>query len=389
MSAPQIALGKQQFYWRTTAAPNVPPNPVPDFVDFEFSFVEDLQLIIQARNPQTWSYLETVYRENYNVGYLQEGHSLAASYGRDFIDRIGAAIASYMPRARRISEIGAGGCWILKQLKERGYEVAAIDPSPVAIAKGQELGIDVIPEFYPASRDIPRSDVVIHYDVLEHVAHPVDFLRHHRADLSPGGLLVAAVPDCTPYLDRGDVSLILHEHLNYYDAESLRTVAAAAGLEVLEIVRGGYGGVLYLVARAAPSPKPWTPLRGLEKFTRWSARVQDLRMQVEAFIADALRPGHSLGCYVPLRAAPYLAPLGVTSGVRFVDDDPGLHGRYFDGFPIAVENMEDLIANPVSHLLILSFAFGDTIRSRIDARAPGHRMTIRCLSDFDGQVAAG
>ena len=61
-------------------------------------------------------------------------------------------IVSMMPsgnsvRSRTVSEIGAGGCYILSKLKEKGFEATAIDPSPVAIKKGEELGIEVVPEF--------------------------------------------------------------------------------------------------------------------------------------------------------------------------------------------------------------------------------------------------
>jgi hypothetical protein len=200
-------------------------------------------------------------------------------------------------------------------------------------------------------------------------------------------LLVAAVPDCTPYIERGDVSMILHEHLNYYDDESLANVASAAGLEVLEVVKGGYGGVLYCVARAGSDDRPWQPRAGSGKFTRWGARVQRLRAEIDAFVDEGRRDDHTLGCYVPLRAVPYLAMRGISEGIRFFDDDPGIHRRYFDGFPVAVENMADLIERPVSHLLILSFAFGDAIKDRVQTRLPGHSITIRCLSDFD--VPAG
>lgn len=376
-----LALGSLQFYWRMTSAPNVPPNPVPDFVDFEFSFLEELQLIIQTRSPQTWSYLERVYRENYNVGYLQEGHALAASYGDDFIAAITRAISTYAPQARRISEIGAGGCYILKALRVQGYSVAAIDPSPIARQQGDRFGIDVVPSFYPVEDGIPGSDVIIHYDVLEHVVDPVDFLRHHRGHLNPGGVVVAAVPDCSPYIERGDISMILHEHLNYYDDESLRLTAEAAGLDVLEIRKGGYGGVLYVVARAADRPA-FTPQPGREKFERWVERVERLRTAVDAFLGEGLAPGHSLGCYVPLRTAPYLATRGLTSGFRFFDDDPGMHGRYFDGYPVPVENMDDLVARPVTHLVILSYAFGARIRERIQQVVGRDRIKILCLSDL-------
>lgn len=378
-----LSLGKLGFYWRMTAAPNVPLNPVPDFVDFEFSFLEESQLLIQTRNSKTWEYLETIYRENFNVGYLQEGHALAEAYGGDFIGCVESALASYHPQARRISEVGAGGCYILKKLKEKGYDVAAIDPSPIAIEKGSELGIEVIPEFYPPEKAIQKSDVILHYDVLEHVPDPVGFIRSHATDLNPGGVIVFAVPDCSPYIAYGDISMILHEHLNYYNEEALQNVVEASGFEVLEIQKAKYGGVLYCIARKPESPVLRHPKTGTKAFDEFVARVQNLGVQVDAFISKGVAPSHTIGFYVPLRAVPYLSMRGLTSDFRFFDDNPGIHGQYFDGFPIPVENMNDLLANPVTDLLILSFAFGDKIRARINEQLPGHTINIRCLSDFD------
>ena len=312
---------------------------------------------------------------------MQEGHALAEAYGGDFIACIENAIQRFNPGTRRISEIGAGGCYLLKKLKEMGYETSAIDPSPVAIQKGEEFGIEVVPEFYPAKTAMPRSDLIMHYDVLEHVDEPSEFLRNHLADLNPSGLIAFAVPDCSPYIAFGDVSMILHEHLNYFDEESLYNVVEAAGFEVLSLEKGGYGGVLFCVARASAG-KRFEPKSGTAKFEGWIDRVQRIRSLVADFIEQGTSPEHTLGCYVPLRAIPYLSMAGVTEGVRFFDDDPGIHHKHFDGFPVPVENMDDLKGNPVTHLLVLSVAFGEKIRQRINKEISGHEMEITCLSDF-------
>ena len=103
---------------------------------------------------------------------------------------------------------------------------------------------------------------------------------------------------------------------------------------------------------------------------------------IEDFIKQGISRENSLGCYVPLRAIPYLSILGIKNDVRFFDDDPGIHKKYFDGFPIPIENMEDLKENPVSHILILSAAFGEMIRDRINEKIPMHEMEIKCLNDF-------
>jgi len=378
----KLDLGKLGFYWRMTMAPNLPPNPVPDFVDFSFAYREDLQLIIQKDNPQTWDYLERIYRENFNVGYLQEGHALAEGYGGDFIAFVEQSIAQHKPSARRVSEIGAGACYLLNLLKQDGYETVAIDPSPVSKDKGNAYGIEVIAEFYLSAGALPKSDVIVHYDVLEHIPDPVDFLRHHANDLRQGGMVIFAVPDCTPYITYGDISMLLHEHLNYFDQESLRNVVEAAGFTVLEICKSGYGGVLYCAALVSTKGQSWQPKIGTQKFEQFSENVIKTKEQIECFINSSRQPGCSLGCYVPLRAIPYLSMHGIYDGVRFFDDNPGIHGQYFDGFPIPVESQSNLLAHPVTHLLILSFVFGAKIRNRIFSLSPKNNMEICCLSDF-------
>jgi 2-polyprenyl-3-methyl-5-hydroxy-6-metoxy-1,4-benzoquinol methylase len=382
----KIDLGKLSFYWRMTDQPNVPKNPVPDFVDFSFEFIEKYQLIIQTRNPKTWEYLETIYKENYNVGYLQEGHDLAEGYGNDFLNFIHHSIKNFNTSARRVSEVGAGGCYILNKLKKEGYEVAAIDPSPIAIEKGKELGIEVIPDFYPSKNAIPKSDLIIHYDVLEHVTDPEDFLSKHAKDLKPGGLVLFAVPDCTSYINSGDISMILHEHLNYYDSESLRNVVEAAGFEALEITKANYGGVLYCVARVN-SNKVWVPKKGYEKFNKFRENYSKLRERINNFIIEGTSNGNTLGCYIPLRALPYLSILGIKNKVRFFDDNSGIYKQYFDGFPVPVENRADLIKNPVTHVLILSAAFGDKIKNNILAQVDSSKIKIASLKDLNEKQA--
>jgi 2-polyprenyl-3-methyl-5-hydroxy-6-metoxy-1,4-benzoquinol methylase len=377
-----LNLGKLSFYWRMTDQPNEPRNPVPDFVDFSFEFIEKYQLIIQTRNKKTWDYLETIYKENYNVGYLQEGHDLAESYGNDFLNFIKHSIARYNKDANRISEIGAGGCYILNKLKKEGYNVAAIDPSPIAIKKGKELNIEVIPDFYPSQNSIPKSDLITHYDVLEHVTDPEDFLRKHSNDLNAGGLILFAVPDCTSYINSGDISMILHEHLNYYDSESLQNVVEAAGFEALEIKKADYGGVLYCVAKLK-SHNDWEPKSGTSKFTAFCDKYNNLKEKVTRYINEGTSNGNTLGCYIPLRALPYLSILGIKENIRFFDDNSGIHQQYFDGFAVPVENRNDLLMRPVSHVLILSAAFGDKIKNNILQQLPNANIKIASLKDLN------
>jgi len=377
-----LNLGKLQFYWRMRNNPETEPNVVPDFVDFAFSFDPINQLIIQQKNQKTLEYLDTIYKENFNVGYLQDGHALANLYGDDFLNLLIEGVQNYNPKAKKITEIGAGGCFILNQLKEQDFTVQAIDPSPISVESGRKLGIEVIEEFYPCDKHNILSDLIFHYDVLEHIENPVTFLNHNYDDLEEGGIVVLAVPDCTEYIKYGDVSMILHEHINYFDEHSLKNVVQASKLNLLTIKKSNYGKVLYCIARKEKYSNPNTLSSDHGKFELFKNNLLSLKDNILNHIISEGEQGKSIGFYIPLRALPYLSLLNNEEeySIRFFDDNPALKNTFFDGFNIPVENMENLITSPVDTLYIFSEAFGDKIKSKVIDQT--NSINIFTLKDF-------
>src|SRR5262249_39718890 len=272
-------------------------------------------------------------------------------YGQDFLRFIHASLAHSPRPVRRLMDVGCGGCYVLGELKKSGYDVFGIDPGPTAARLAAKRGIPVATGFYPLDHGFGKMDVVLSSGTLEHVPGPVAFLRGHHADLTDDGLMIVSVPDSTPSIVLGDLSMILHEHISYFDEDSLRRVVTAAGFEVIQTGTATYGASLYCVARRAKSPAPIEDA-GDDKFDRFTADVAFACHRFESHVRPLL--SGSLGFYVPLRPLPYLSRMKAFSGFRFFDDDPGVHGKYFDGFDVPVENFADLQARPVDHMVIMS-----------------------------------
>ena len=382
---PTLPLGDVAFYWRMLDTPDDSGRVVPAMLPFSFAFDADSQLIIQQRNAQTLDSLQAVYLENENVGYLQEGHALSKSYGGEFLEFILRATERRSGSSLSLLEIGCGGGYLLKQLREKGFRVKGVDPSPVANRKAEELGIDYIERFYPTQMTMPKSDVIVHYDVLEHIADPLSFLTAHRGDLNPHGSIILAVPDCTDNIRLGDISMVLHEHLNYFDTESLSLLVQRAGFNVLSAERSQHGGVIFCMAELAQGPPlrdTGTSAERLGKFNSFAERVQAAQTSLHSYIGPLLQnPEASLGFYVPLRIIPYLSVIKMFKGFRFFDDDPGIHGKYFDGFQVPVEGFDDLVNNPVTHLVVASFSFAHVIEQKVRDRL-GPPLEIRTLGNF-------
>jgi SAM-dependent methyltransferase len=358
-----MKIDKLPFYWRLK--PRDAVCPVPQRLPFEYDFEDGLQLLIQKRNPETLTYLAKIYREDANIGYLQDANEIARPYGTDFSRFVDAALERWGLGIKRILEIGCGGCTILENLKERGYEVAGIDPGPLAVREGMRRGIRVISDFFPTS-DFPDSvDFIFHNDVLEHVPEPVEFLIAQKNQLRENGLIITAVPDCCEGVSSGEISMTMHQHLNYYDLESLRNVFESAGLEVLLLEKAAYGGSLYCCARKNAVDWNYSPKAGTIKFEKFQAFAQLNANRVVSEINKTFDRKESVGFYAPLRALPYLACSEKWTGYRFFDDTEHWYGRSFDGVDVPIENFNDLKAMPVDSLFIMSMTFGEKIQDRI------------------------
>jgi 2-polyprenyl-3-methyl-5-hydroxy-6-metoxy-1,4-benzoquinol methylase len=380
-----LELSEVPFYWRIKKTANQPPHDVPATLPFAFSFLDDLQLVIQKRNPVVLKWLEYVYKENANVGYLQEGHALAESYGGEFIDffRRASALLPQLPASA--ADIGCGGVYLLQKMREQGLTVKGIDPSPVTAAAGRKAGIAIISDFYPSPSLTERFDVLFHYDVLEHVEDPVTFLRAHHANLSSQGALIFAVPDCSQHIELGDVSMLLHEHLNYFDSESLAYVVRAAGFEPLLLEPARHGGVLLCCAvPVANHVASQASAKGDSKFRTFRAKAQTA-LQRFATLTDQSSQGE-LGMYVPLRAFPYLGQLPSNVQLRFFDDDPGLRGRYYDGFDVVIESRDELVARPPRQVIICSLSFGHKIAERLREKQVGELSIIMWSELFEEEI---
>jgi SAM-dependent methyltransferase len=367
------------FYWRLKDKNS--PNIVPNFLPFSYHFDESLQLILQNRNIETLQCLEKIYKADFNIGYLQDNNEIAKPYGLDFIEFINRSISNSQIYINNILEVGCGGCTILSQLKERGFNVLGVDPSPIALREGIRKDIRIIQDFFPTQQYTELVDLIFHSDVLEHVSDPVDFLKNQRNQLTKNGIIIVSIPDCSEGIELGEISMTMHQHLNYFDIESLKNTFEAAGLEVLTIEVAKYGGSLYCCARNNNNNN-YIPKTGTKKFEKFNylSEVQ-LNKILKIIESKFLIHNETIGFYVPLRALPYLSKLNKFEGFRFFDDTHHWYNKAFDGVEVYIENFDDLNKKPVDNLFIMSLTFGSLLKHKIHTNIKGIK-SIYTLHDI-------
>jgi 2-polyprenyl-3-methyl-5-hydroxy-6-metoxy-1,4-benzoquinol methylase len=367
---------KLPFYWRLTTSPVAHPD-VPEGLDF--SFTNDKGLISLVRTPELLENLAKVYELDYNIGYIQEEYEIAQPFVEDFRNFL-FKYSNTLPSKSEILEIGCGGAILLKELKELGFETYAADPSPTAIRAAEKYGFSLIPKFFTAELFSETFDLIFHSDVLEHAFDPREFIDEQRKVLKPNGLIIISVPNAEENIEYGDISMAMHQHLQYFTPESLSKLMRESGFEILEIRAADYGGSLYCAARVID--------KGNMELGSSDSNVNDglpnFKESIDKFRSAIACARGEIGFYVPLRAMPYLCAISEdmkNSKYRFFDDTAHWHKHHFDGTNIPIESFEDIVERPPHTIFIMSLTFEKQIKNKIVSHF-GDRIKIVSLREI-------
>lgn len=137
-------------------------------------------------------------------------------------------------------EIGSGAGWMLRALRKHGWRVVGNERNvQSSVAALPKEGLPVFVGGLEAVRSNAQFDLIIMFQVLEHLVDPLTALRDCARLLAPRGVLVVAVPNldswqarlCGPFWFHLDVP----RHLFHFTPASLARALDQAGLQVTSI----------------------------------------------------------------------------------------------------------------------------------------------------------
>lgn len=129
-----------------------------------------------------------------------------------------------------ILEVGAGKGAFLDKIKD-AYKVKASEFNEIAIQVLQEKDIEL-------DMDEDKYDMIVSFQVLEHVESPGEFLQTQLNKLVPGGYLIAMVPnndsDYMKYLDDSNILDFPPHHWTRWNKNTLLNIANLYDLELVD-----------------------------------------------------------------------------------------------------------------------------------------------------------
>lgn len=127
----------------------------------------------------------------------------------------------------KILDLGCGYGFFLETAKKRGWEVYGTEVSSEACQICRDKGIQMhCGKFEEAEFEEELFDVVVSFEVIEHLQNPVDIVNGIQRVLRKGGLCYITTPNFNAYLRyklKGKYDVIDYpNHLSYFTSKTLR-----------------------------------------------------------------------------------------------------------------------------------------------------------------------
>lgn len=175
----------------------------------------------------------------------------------------------------KILEIGSGHGFFLEMMRKSGYKMTGIEISKEKrkfskrVTDVKVLDVNINEEM----PDVGNFDVIVMFQVLEHIIDPIGFLRNVRKLLKSNGKIIVEVPNCD------DFQLRLHKeyrefyweraHISYFTPKTLKSVFGMVGFNTKILGTQRYSIENMFSWKLLKKPQMENPTYNLPKDYEW------------------------------------------------------------------------------------------------------------------------
>lgn len=189
-------------------------------------------------------------------------------------------------------DVGCGAGSYLSEMRDLGWNVIGVEPSPVAAGLAREgLGLDVRQgSLEQVGLPDANADVAVMRMVLEHVPDPRRTLEEVSRILRPGGRLLLSVPNAgsveAKLFGRHWFAWELPRHLSHFTVTSLTALLRETGFSVVRVrhlvnANNLAASLGYVLGRTGPA-RPWASRLLIPAAAALALARQSGRIAVEA-----------------------------------------------------------------------------------------------------------
>ena len=270
-----------------------------------------------------------------------------------------------------------------------GYRTYGVDPAEnlhsISSGKGHEIVCGFWDEQSVGNLDNRQFDIVVAQNSFAHNPDPLTYLKLLRPLLSNNGLFFVQTSQADMVLN-GEFDTIYHEHVNFYNINSMDQLCQRAGLYLYDVIKTPIHGNSYVFVISATQNRPEhiknliateASLLQAETYHNWSRRavniVQEFKNKIEQYRADNYR----IVGYGAAAKGMTLLNFAQVDLDCIVDDNQRKQGKFSPGRNIPVVGIDQLNKYKTDKVLFVPLAwnFFAEIKSKISKHRTGSAHT--------------
>ena len=319
---------------------------------------------------------EIIYK---NYLYATGTNQTIKDYSKWFADFCLEACTS----VKTVLDIGCNDGTQLDYFKALGVDTYGIDPAENLHSRSSANHTVVCDFFGPATVDKlnkVKYDVIVAQNVCAHNPDPHGFIST-CADLMTDDTVLFVQTSQADMILHNEFDTIYHEHVNFFNANSMQKLAERSGLHLVDVVKTPIHGNSYVFVLSKKQVNAHRVqniialeesygLLNLDTYRRWADTVNQIVAQLITTIDQYRQDGYTLVGYGAAAKGNTLLNFANVQLDIIVDDNPLKQGKFTPGTSVpivSIDYLEQFDDNTKLLFVPLAWNFFKEIKSKIQA----------------------
>ena len=302
---------------------------------------------------------------------------------RDYFDWFAKETLTYAPNAKRVLDIACNDGSQLNSFKTLGLETYGIDPA-TNLYELSSQSHDVICDYFTwQSVDNYRDkniDIITAQNVFAHNSYPLDFLLQCKEIMHNDSVLFIQTSQAD-MVRNNEFDTIYHEHLSFFNANSMKSLSDRAGLNLIDIRKTPIHGnsYVFVFSKSITDTSKIVPvleeeasigLQDLRTYMKYADRCQQIVAELNKVLNTLRSEGYLLIGYGAAAKGNTLLNFGNTLLDYIIDDNTLKQGLYSPGMNIPVVSLDllDGLSDRDLAFVPLAWNFFDEISKKIKSK---------------------
>jgi SAM-dependent methyltransferase len=280
-------------------------------------------------------------------------------------------VQEYTGMTGTVLDIGCNDGTQLNLFKDLGFDTYGIDPAENLYDRSS-ANHNVICDFFGPSAVDKLSAVnysaIVAQNVCAHNPDPAGFLQSCCRLMTPDTLLFVQTSQADMVLNN-EFDTIYHEHVNFFNANSMKQLAKRVGLHLIDVQKSPIHGNSYIFVLGLQDRRPYHVqniieleaahgLLSVETYNKWNATVIDNVKSLCTTLDDFRSRGYTLVGYGAAAKGNTLLNFGSIKLDFIIDDNPLKQGLYTPGTGCPIVSIDEIQKyKPEQKLLFVPLAW--------------------------------